>query len=128
MLTSQNVGSSKRAEEIGRMKIRAKMLAAPLAAVLALGVGVVAGQAASTPNSSSSNYAQVFINDLAKILHLTPTQTQNSLKQAELQTIDQMLKDGKITQAQADAMKAPVNIGHGLGFDFGPRFGRGGFR
>ena len=109
------------------MKISAKMVAAPLAGVLALGVGVVAGQAASTPNSSGTNYAQVFINDLAKILHMTPTQTQNSLKQAELQTIDQMLKDGKITKAQADAMKARVNNGQGLGFGFGPRFGHGGF-
>ena len=109
------------------MKITAKMVAAPLAGVLALGVGVVAGQAASTPNSSGTNYAQVFINDLAKILHMTPTQTQNSLKQAELQTIDQMLKDGKITKAQADAMKSRVNNGQGLGFGFGPRFGHGGF-
>ena len=109
------------------MKITAKMMAAPLAGVLALGLGVVAGQAASTPNSSGTNYAQVFINDLARILHLTPAQTQSSLRQAELQTIDQMLKDGKITRAQADAMKARVNNGEGLGFGFGPRFGHGGF-
>jgi hypothetical protein len=30
-----------------------------------------------------------------------------------------MLKDGKITQQQADAMKARINAGEGLGFGFG---------
>jgi len=60
-------------------------------------------------------------------LHLTPAQTTDALKQAQLQTVDQMLKDGQITQQQADAMKARINAGQGLGFGFGGRHG-GGFR
>jgi hypothetical protein len=57
-------------------------------------------------------------------LHLTPAQTQDALKQAQLQTVDQMLADGKITKAQADAMKARINAGQGLGAIGG--FGRHG--
>jgi len=40
------------------------------------------------------------------------------LKQAELQTVDQMVKDGKITQAQADELKSRINSGQGFGFPF----------
>jgi polyhydroxyalkanoate synthesis regulator phasin len=94
-----------------------RWLALPLAGVAALVVGVAAVSAATTP-SSGSNYAQVFVNKLAGILHLSPTQTQNDLKQAQLQTIDQMVKDGQITQAQADALKARINAGQGFQFGF----------
>src|SRR2546427_10188258 len=98
--------------------------AAGLAAVL---IGVAAVEAAPSPSPSangSKNYAQVFVDKLAGILHLTPAQTQDALKQAQLQTVDQMLADGKITKAQADAMKARINAGQGLGAIGG--FGRPG--
>src|SRR3989442_8037022 len=91
------------------------LLAAGLAAVI---IGVAAVEAAPSPSASptgSKNYAQVFVDKLAGILHLTPAQTQDALKQAQLQTVDQMLADGKITKAQADAMKARINAGQGLG-------------
>jgi len=81
---------------------------------------------AATPSpGTGSNYAQVFVNKLAAILHLSPTQTQNDLKQAELQTIDQMAQDGKITQAQADALKSRLNSGQGFEFGFPFRHGGG---
>ena len=86
----------------------------PLAAAAALAIGVGA-VAATPPASGSTNYAQVFVNKLAGILHLTPAQTQNALKQAQLQVVDQMLSDGKISKAQADSMKARINAGNGLG-------------
>ncbi|MDQ6711960.1 MAG: hypothetical protein M3Z28_02060 [Candidatus Dormibacteraeota bacterium] len=98
--------------------------AAGLAAVI---IGVVAVQAAPSPAAapnSSKNYAQVFVDKLAGILHLTPAQTQDAIKQAQLQTVDQMLADGKITKQQADAMKARINAGQGLGAIGG--FGRHG--
>src|SRR5260370_11513499 len=94
-----------------------------------LGVGAV--EAAPSPSASptaSKNYAQVFVDKLAGILHLTPAQTQDALKQAQLQTVDQMLKDGKITQQQADAMKARISAGQGLGFGFGRHDGFKGHR
>ena len=102
----------------------------PAAGLAAVIIGVAAVEAAPSPSASangSKNYAQVFVDKLAGILHLTPAQTQDALKQAQLQTVDQMLADGKITKTQADAMKARIN-GQGLGAGGG--FGRhgGGFK
>ena len=104
--------------------------ALPAAVLAASIIGVAAVEAAPSPSASpsaSENYVQVFIDKLAAILHLTPTQTQNALKQAELQTIDQMLKDGQITQQQADVLKAKINAGQGLApfGGFGFRHGSG---
>jgi polyhydroxyalkanoate synthesis regulator phasin len=101
----------------------------PAAGLAAVIIGVAAVEAAPSPSASptaSKNYAQTFIDKLAGILHLTPTQTTDALKQAQLQTVDQMLKDGQITQQQADAMKARINAGQGFSFGFGERRGPGG--
>src|SRR5438270_8712411 len=95
-----------------------RWIALPAAGLAAIIIGIVAVEAAPSPSPSTSgtkNYAQVFVDKLAAILHLTPTQTRDALKQAELQTVDQMLKDGRITQQQADALKARINAGQGLG-------------
>src|SRR2546426_1837259 len=100
----------------------------PVAGLAAIIIGVVAVEAAPSPSASGAkNYAQVFVDKLAAILHLNPTQTRDALKQAELQTVDQMLKDGKITQQQADAMKARINAGQGLGPMGGFGLHHGGF-
>lgn len=108
-----------------------RWIVVPAAGLAAVIIGVAAVEAAPSPSASpnaSKNYAQVFVDKLAGILHLTPAQTQDALKQAQLQTVDQMLADGKITKAQADAMKARINAGQGLGAVEG--FGRhgGGFK
>src|SRR2546430_9820288 len=107
-----------------------RWIVVPAAGLAAVIIGVAAVEAAPSPSASptgSKNYAQVFVDKLAGILHLTPAQTQDALKQAQLQTVDQMLADGKITKAQADAMKARINAGQGLGAIGG--FGRhGGFK
>jgi polyhydroxyalkanoate synthesis regulator phasin len=109
-----------------------RWLVLPAAGLAGVIIGVAAVEAAPSPSpsaSASKNYAQVFVDKLAGILHLTPAKTQDALKQAQLQTVDQMLKDGKITQQQADAMKARINAGQGLGFGFGAWAGRrGGFK
>ena len=103
----------------------------PAAGLAAVIIGVAAVEAAPSPSASpsaSKNYAQVFLDKLAGILHLTPAQTQDALKQAQLQTVDQMLADGKITKAQADAMKARINAGQGLGPIGGFGLQGGGFK
>jgi hypothetical protein len=90
----------------------------PVAGLAAIVIGVAAVEAAPSPSptaGASKNYAQVFVDKLAGILHLTPAQTKDALKQAQLQTVDQMRKDGQITQQQADALKAKINAGQGLG-------------
>jgi hypothetical protein len=100
----------------------------PAAGLAAVIIGVAAVEAApSASPTASKNYAQVFVDKLAGILHLTPAQTQDALKTAQLQTVDQMLADGKINKQQADALKARINAGQGLGAIGG--FGRqGGFK
>jgi len=103
----------------------------PVAGLAAIVIGVAAVEAAPSPSpstSTSSNYGQVFLDKLGAILHLNRQQTQDALKQAELQTVDQMRKDGKITQAQADAMKARINAGQGLGPVGGFGFRHDGFK
>jgi polyhydroxyalkanoate synthesis regulator phasin len=109
-----------------------RWIALPAAGLAAVVIGVAAVEAAPSPSpsaSASKNYAQVFVDKLAGILHLTPAATQDALKQAQLQTVDQMVKDGKITQQQADAMKARINAGQGLGLGLGAGAGRrGGFK
>ena len=107
-----------------------RWVALPVAGLAAVVIGIAAVEAAPSPSpsagsTSSKNYGQVFLDKLAGILHLTPTQTQDALKQAEKQTLDQMLADGQITKAQADAMKARIDAGQGLG-PFGG-FKHGGF-
>ena len=105
-----------------------RWMALPVVGVLALVIGVLAVSAAPSPSPSAStgkNYAQVFIDKLAGILHLTPAQTSSDLKSAEMATIDQMVQDGRITKAQGDALKARIQNGHGFGF--GPELGRPGF-
>jgi hypothetical protein len=112
------------------MKLK-RWYAIPAAGLAAVIVGVAAVEAAPSPSPSPSgttNYAQVFLEKLANILHLTPSQTQADIKQAQLQTVDQMLKDGKITQAEADALKARINGSQGLGPLPGPGFGFHGYR
>ena len=100
-----------------------RWIALPVAGIAAVAIGVAAVNAAtpSQGTGTGSNYAQLFVNKLAAILHLSPAQTQSDLKQAELQTIDQMVKDGKITQAQADALKSRINSGQGFEFGFPSR-------
>lgn len=111
---------------------RNRWIALPIALVAAIAIGIIAVQAAPSPSPSAGtngkNYAQVFVDKLAAILGLSPSKTQDALKNAELQTVDQMLADGRITKAQADALKAKINAGQGLGpiggFGFrGGRFG-----
>lgn len=96
-----------------------RWVALPLAGLAAIAIGVAAVEAAPSPSPSASpttkNYVQTFLDKLAAILHLTPAQTQDAIKQAELQTVDQMQADGQITKAQADALKARINAGQGLG-------------
>jgi polyhydroxyalkanoate synthesis regulator phasin len=110
-----------------------RWLALPVALLAAIAIGVAAVEAAPSPSPSAGttgkNYAQVFVDKLAAILGLSPAKTQDALKQAELQTVDQMVADGKITKAQGDALKARINAGQGLGpiggfgFRRGPAFG-----
>ncbi len=109
---------------------RRNLLAGAIAVVVALIIGFVAVQAASpAPNSKArADYGQVFIDKLAGILHLNHNQTADALKKAGDQTVDQMVKDGKLTQAQADRIESRIDAGRGFGFGHFGKGGDGGFK
>jgi polyhydroxyalkanoate synthesis regulator phasin len=97
---------------------RVLLIAVPLAVAASVLTAAVVAIAASpspspSPSSSGNGASQIFVQKLAGILHLSQGQTQDDLKQAELQTIDQLVKDGKLTQAQADRIKQRIQSGQG---------------
>ena len=131
------------------MKVTKKTLLSIVAAVLIAGVMVLGvsgfglyhfvsaavsptptpGQTA-TPNLLSQ-YWQVFVNAFAQNLGITPSKLDSAFTAAVNATVDQAVKDGKITQSQANSIKSrysqglsSLNNGKGLplfGFGFGAR-------
>jgi hypothetical protein len=99
-----------------------KKLAAGAAGLLVLGGG--AGALAAT-QLSSSNPRQAYFDDVANRLHVTPAQLSDAMKQATLDRVNAALAAGKITQAQADAIKSRIAQSGALfiGPGFGGRFG-----
>ncbi|QEC49460.1 hypothetical protein FSW04_19065 [Baekduia soli] len=96
------------------------------AAVLAAGAG---GAAAIAATSNAPKQAeQSVLNDAAKRLNVSPDDLRSALSAAENAQLDQAVRDGRLTQAQADAIKADrqkdgrVLGGGALG---GPHGGRG---
>ncbi|GAC1424359.1 MAG: hypothetical protein NVSMB54_06990 [Ktedonobacteraceae bacterium] len=61
---------------------------------------------ASRASSATNDYCTQFQKDLASKLKVTPEQLKSAESSAASDTIDQMVKDGKITKAQADKIKA----------------------
>ncbi len=86
------------------------LLGGALAGLAAIMLGVMVVQA-EPETGSQSNVAQVFVEKLAGVLHLTPQQTTDALKKAELQTVDQLVKDGNLTQSQGDRIKERIESG-----------------
>ena len=89
----------------------------------ALATAALAGGAYAA-TQSGSNPRQAFINDVAKRLNVSPDRLTAALKAAMIDRINQAVKDGRITQAQANAIEQRINSGQGPMF-FGPRPGFG---
>jgi len=100
-----------------------RMLVVGGAALAVVGGGSAALAAGGNP-FGGSNDRQAVLNDAAQRLNVKPSELQNALKQAMLDRIDAALKAGRLTQEQADGLKARVNAGDGLGL---PLFGGPGF-
>jgi polyhydroxyalkanoate synthesis regulator phasin len=66
------------------------------------------GQSASATPSTTNPYCQQFQQDLAHRLGVSVSTLQQDRKGAFEDTLAQMVKDGKLTQSQADAIKARV--------------------
>jgi hypothetical protein len=102
------------------------------AAVLAVGAGGGAAIAATSGGDDHKKAEQAVIDDAAKRLNVSPEALRNALGAAEDAQLDQAVKDGKLTQAQADAIKkrrqqsGTVLGGPGAGGPHGPGMGFGG--
>ncbi len=112
------------------MKIKRYVLVS--AAVLAAGAGAGAAIAASGGDDRQQT-EQSILNDAAKRLNVTPDALRSALGAAQDKQLDQAVKDGKLTQEQADAIKArrakdgSVLGGPGVGGPHGGPGGRHGF-
>jgi hypothetical protein len=115
------------------MKVKRYVLVS--AAVLAVGAGGGAAIAASGGDDDRQKAEQSIIADAAKRLNVTPEALRSALGAAQDSQMDQAVKDGKLTQEQADAIKARrakdgsvlggPGVGGPHGAPGGPGFGRG---
>ena len=100
--------------------------------VVALLAGVVAISVASadtptptpTPPAAHNTFYNEFVNKLATILGKTPQDTQAAITQAQKDVVSDAVKQGKITQQQADKIDQRIDKG-GFGF-IEHRFGKEG--
>jgi hypothetical protein len=110
------------------MRIKRYVIAS--AAVLAAGAGA-GGAIAASSGDDAKKAEQSVLDDAAKRLSVTPEALRSALGAAEDAQLDQAVKDGRITQAQADAIKAErqkdgrVLGGPGAGGRHGGPGGRG---
>jgi polyhydroxyalkanoate synthesis regulator phasin len=101
---------------------RVTVAAIVVAAVAGGGIAYAAGQ-----SSSPATSRQAYLDDVAKRLNVTPQQLQDALTGARDDQLDQAVKDGKLTQQQADAIKQKAKSAPGGGpLFFGGPGGPGG--
>jgi transposase-like protein len=104
---------------------------AALALTGALLAGGTGAAIAAVSKDDRSEAEQAVLDNAAKRLNVTPGQLRDALSQAQDAQLDQAVKDGKLTQKQADAIKAErkagghVLGGPGLAGPGGPGFGPG---
>ena len=80
------------------------MLRRPVA-LAAVALLAVAGGGVAYAATSGSDPRDALLNDAAKRLNVSPDDLRAALKGAAADQLDQAVKDGKLTQKQADAMK-----------------------
>ncbi|HZO78184.1 MAG TPA: hypothetical protein VFB39_09085 [Solirubrobacteraceae bacterium] len=104
-----------------RRILRHRLLIGGVVVAFAAGGGV-----AYAATQSSSNPRQAFVNDVAKRLHVSPQRLTSAIKAAEIDRLNAAVKGGRLTQAQANAIKhaieakGPPFVGPGPGPFVGP--------
>jgi polyhydroxyalkanoate synthesis regulator phasin len=92
------------------------VLGTALLAVIVVGGGIAATKAL-TPKQQS----QAVIDDAAKQLGVSPDKLSSALKQALKNRVDEAVKSGRLTKAQADRLKQAIDDGDAPLFGLGPR-------
>ena len=82
--------------------------------VVAVAAVAFAGGAYAATKDSNANTRQAFLNDVARRLHVTPAQLTSALEGAEMDQLNAAVASGKLTQAQANALKQRIQHGHPL--------------
>lgn len=101
------------------MNFGSRRMVVAVAATLA----VVGGAAAAVAATGSGSRGSDFLDSVAKHLGVSPQKLKDATKAAAVDQVDADLAAGRITKAQADALKKRIEAGDGvLG---GPGFGRG---
>ena len=94
--------------------------------VAATTLAVVGGGAAAVAATGSGSRGSDFLDSVAKHLGVSPQKLKDATKAAAIDQVNADLAAGRITQAQADALKKRIEAGDGvLGGPGGPGFGRG---
>ena len=84
------------------------------ATALVLLVG--AGGAVAATQLSGTSARQAYVNDVAKRLNVSPSALTSAMKAAAIDRINAAVAAGRLTQAQATAIKQRIQNGQGLGF------------
>jgi hypothetical protein len=89
-------------------------------AALVLGVAGLGGSALA----SSSSAGNTFFDDVARHLGVSPAKLQTAINQAQVDRLNQLVKQGKLTKAQAGAIEKQMQQHNGMPFgSFGGPFG-----
>jgi polyhydroxyalkanoate synthesis regulator phasin len=97
--------------------------------VAALAVAVTGGAYAATRDTNPRQESQAVVNDAARQLGVQPSELTAALRKALANRVDEAVRDGRLTKAEGDALKARINSGEvplfgGPHRGFG-KFGRG---
>ena len=97
---------------------------------LAIGIAALAvvggGGAAIAASGASSSPGRSFFDSVARHLGISSQKLEDATKAAAIDQVDAALREGRITQAEADALKQRIESGDYppfFGPFFGPRFG-----
>ena len=85
--------------------MRTRRIAIVGGAVVALAAGTGGAIAATQSDDDAKDHEKTVLDTAAKRLDVTPEQLREALKAGRTAEVDQLVKEGKLTQEQADAIK-----------------------
>ena len=104
-----------------------KRLLIAIAALAAIGLGIVAIGGAVTSAQEGDGPVGTFIGKLADKLGVSEDELTTAIQDTRIEMIDEAVDSGQLTEEQGQKLKDRIEEGD-LGIGFGPRFGEGPFR